>query len=199
MRILRGVGALVSAVGLAAVGLAAPASAVVPPVDGYYTFDEPGVPQAKWQMQSICTQPNGTRAQADYTDETIQSLGCNVIISATTPTLLTEEQKLVNVAGRAALTSGLWTMTVEQLHAIQCDDGTTARLTNIFAFTPPDPNGSPNMTGTHTRIHGAVCGMQPSMTKTPFTLTFQDVLDPSVIHRFPMICDYLAGRPSICS
>ena len=99
----------------------------------------------------------------------------------------------------AALTSDLWTMKVEQLDGLDCADGSTARLTNIFAFTAPDPNGSPNLTGTHTRIHGAVCGMQPAMTKTPFTLTFTDVLDPGVIHRFPMICDYLAGRPSICS
>ena len=71
--------------------------------------------------------------------------------------------------------------------------------TETVAFTAPDPNGPPNLTGTRTSLHAAECGLQAGMTKTPFTLTFNDVLDPSVIARFPAICNYLAGRPSICS
>jgi hypothetical protein len=43
-----------------------------------------------------------------------------------------------------------------------------------------------------------VWGLQPGMTKTPFTLTFTDVLNPAVISRYPALCNYLAGRPSIC-
>ena len=45
------------------IALAAPAGAILPPVDGYYTFNQPGVPSANWELQSICIQPNGTRAQ----------------------------------------------------------------------------------------------------------------------------------------
>jgi len=199
MAVLRSLGAIVCGALLAAVGLAAPAAAILPPVDGYYTFTEDGLPQARWTMQSICIQANGTRAQADYTDETIQTLGCNVIMSSDTPTLLTHEQKLVNFAGRAVLTDGMWSFQVKRPQGLTCPDGSFAETSDTFAFTAPDPNGPPDLTGVHTSIHPAVCGLAPAMTKTPFTLKFNDVLDPSVIHRFPAICNYLVGRPSICS
>ena len=196
---LRGLGAILFGVLVTAVGLAAPASAILPPVDGYYTFQQDGLPQARWTMQSICIQPNGTRAQPDYTDETIQTLGCDVIVGSDTPSLLTREEHLVNFAGRAKLTSDLWTFQITQDEGLACPDGSFAPTTDTYAFTAPDPNGPPNLTGTHTSIHGAVCGLQPGMTKTPFTLTFTDVLDPAVISRYPALCNYLVGRPSICS
>lgn len=197
---MRRLGVILLAMLLTAIGLAAPAAAILPPVDGYYTFHRDGLPEAKWQMQSICIQPNGTRAQADYTDETIQTLGCDVLLGSTTPSQLTRDEKLVNFDGRRAkLTGGLWTFQVQQLEGVACPDGSFAPSTDTFAFTAPDPNGPPNLTGTQTSIHGAVCGLQPAMTKAPFTLTFTDVLDPSVVARFPALCDYLVGRPSICA
>ena len=39
------------------------------------------------ELQSICIQPNGTRAQASTTDETIQTPGCTVLVTASTPSL----------------------------------------------------------------------------------------------------------------
>ena len=149
-------------------------------------------------MQSICIQPKGTRAQPDYTDQTIQTLGCDVIIGSDTPSLLTREEHLVNFAGRAKLTSDLWTFQITEDEGLACPDGSFAPTTDTYAFTAPDPDGPPNVTGTHTSIHGAVCGLQPAMTKTPSTLTFTDVLDPAVISRYPALCKYLVGRPSIC-
>ena len=199
MRAVRSIGVTVLAVVLTAVGLPVPASAILPPVDGWYTFDEAGLPQSRWQMQSICIQPNGTRAQPDYTDETIQTLGCTIILNSDTPTLLTRDQKLANFAGRAQLTGGLWTLRVEKPEGVPCPDGSFGPSTDTYAFTAPDPAGPPNLTGTHTSIHGEVCGLQPAMTTAPFTLTFTDVLDPGVIHRFPALCNYLVGRPSICA
>ena len=196
---LRGLGAILFGVLVTAVGLAAPASAILPPVDGYYTFQQDGLPRARWTMQSICIQPNGTRAQPDYTDETIKTLGCDVIVGSDTPSLLTREEHLVNFAGRAKLTSDLWTFQITQDEGLACPDGSFAPTTDTYAFTAPDPNGPPNLTGTHTSIHGAVCGLQPGMTKTPFTLTFTDVLNPAVISRYPALCNYLVGRPSICA
>ena len=196
---LRGLGAILCGVLFTAVGLAAPASAILPPVDGYYTFNQDGLPQARWTMQSICIQPNGTRAQPDYTDQTIQTLGCDVIMGSDTPSLRTREEHLVNFAGRAKLTSGLWTFQIVEGEGLACPDGSFAPTTDTYSFTAPDPNGPPNLTGTHTSIHGAVCGLQPAMTKTPFTLTFTDVLDPAVINRYPALCNYLVGRPSICA
>ena len=114
MTVLRGLGAILCGILLTAVGLAAPASAILPPVDGYYTFNQDGLPQARWTMQSICIQPNGTRAQADYTDETIQTLGCDVVLGSSTPGLVTREQEVVNFSGRAKLTGNLWTIQVTQ-------------------------------------------------------------------------------------
>ncbi len=196
---MRRLGVMVLGIVLTAVALAAPAGAILPPVDGYYTFNQPGVPSANWELQSICIQPNGTRAQADYTDETIQTLGCTVLVTASTPSLVTREEKLVNFSGRARLTGGLWTFQVEQPEGLTCPDGSYAARTETFAFTAPDPNGPPNLTGTRTSVNAAACGVPAAVTKTPFTLTFNDVLDPGVIARFPAICNYLAGRPSICS
>ncbi len=196
---MRRLGVILLAMLLTAIGLAAPAAAILPPVDGYYTFNQAGLMAAKWEMQSICIQPNGTRAQADYTDQTIQTLGCDVLIGSTTPSALTREERLVNFAVRAKLTGGLWTFQVDRAQGLACPDGSFAPTNDTYAFTAPDPNGNPNLTGTHTSIHGAVCGLQPAMTKTPFTLTFTDVLDPGVVHRFPAICNYLVGRPSICA
>ncbi|HNM85930.1 MAG: hypothetical protein U0Q20_12790 [Mycobacterium sp.] len=196
---MRRLGAILLGVMLAAVGLAAPASAILPPVDGYYTFHQDGLPDAKWQMQSICIQANGTRAQPDYTDETIQTLGCDVLLGSSTQPPLTRETKLVNFSARAKLTGGLWTFQIGQSQGVACPDGSFAPSTDTFSFTAPDPNGPPNLTGTHTSIHDAVCGLQAAMTKAPFTLTFTDVLDPSVVARFPALCNYLVGRPSICA
>lgn len=48
-------------------------------------------------------------------------------------------------------------------------------------------------------LHGDVCGMPAAMVKAPFTLTFNAPLEPPVVDRFPDNCNYLAGRPSICS
>lgn len=196
---MRRLAAILLGATLAAVGLAAPAQAILPPVDGYYTFDEAGLPSAKWQLQSVCIQPNGTRAQPDYTDQTVQTLGCVVVVGSTTPQLLTYQEKLVNFSGRARLAGNMWSFDVDQPEGVTCPDGSYARSTDTYAFTAPDPNGPPSLTGTHTSIHDAVCGLQPAMTKAPFTLTFTDVMDPGVVHRFPALCDYLVGRPSTCA
>lgn len=191
--VLRRITFVAFAAAMAALGWAAPASAVVPPADGYYTFSQPGVPTAKWTMQSLCSQASGTRAQSDYTDQTIQTLGCGVLMVSQTPDKLTREDRVVNFSGTFKLTSGLWTVTVEAAEGVACPDGTAAPSTDIYAFSEV------TLTGTHTSIHDAVCGLAPAMTKQPFTLAFTGPLDPPVVDRFPMNCDYLAGRPSICA
>ena len=158
---LRGLGAILFGVLVTAVGLAAPASAILAPGRRVLHVPAGRPPQARWTMQSICIQPNGTRAQPDYTDETIQTLGCDVIMGSDTPSLLTREEHLVNFAGRADLTGDLWTFQITQDEGLACPDGSTAPTTETYAFTAPDRAG-PNLTGTHTSIHGAVCGLQPA-------------------------------------
>jgi hypothetical protein len=197
---LRGLSGAVFGALLTAVGLAPPASAVLlPPPDGYYTFNMEGVPESKWEMQTLCTQPNGTREQSDYTNIDIQNLGCKVLVTSTTQRLVTREEQLANYSGWALLKNGMWTFTILQNGALTCPDGSSESEEDIYAFTPPDPNGPPNLTGTHTDIHPAVCGLQPGMQKKPFSLTYIGPLKVPPLERFPMECGFLAGRPSICS
>jgi opacity protein-like surface antigen len=191
--ILRRFSAIAFGAAVVAVASAAPAAAIVPPADGYYTFNQEGAPAATWQLQSVCIQANGTRAQSDYSDETIQAEGCNVIMASTSPSKLTREDRLVNFNARAVLTGGLWTFQFESSEGTLCPDGSTAASTEKYAFD------SATYAGTHTSIHGAVCGGQAGMTKTPFTLGFTGGLQPPAVDRFPDHCDYLVGRPSICS
>ncbi|MET0900444.1 MAG: hypothetical protein ABWY45_21230 [Mycobacterium sp.] len=194
MTVLRRITMAVFVAAMAAFGLAAPASAIVPPADGYYTFSQAGKPTSTWTMQSLCTQPNGTRAQPDYSDQTTQTLGCAVTVGSIVSTAgMTRDEKSVSFNNIARLTSGLWTVTAQIAEGVVCPDGSYAPSTDTYAFSEV------TLTGTHTSIHGAVCGLQPGMTKDPFTLVFTGPLDPPVVERFPMNCDYLAGRPSICS
>lgn len=183
----------VPAAAVVALVVAAPAAAIVPPADGAYTLNEAGVPPAVWTMQSSCIQPNGTRAQSDYSDETIQSLGCVLQLSSAAPSKATREERVLNFTVRAGLVSDLWAFKVENPEGMQCPDGSTAPTTDNYAFD------SATNAGTHTKIHGAVCGGQAGMVKTPFTLSFIAPLQPAVIDRFPDQCNYLAGRPSLCS
>jgi hypothetical protein len=183
----------VGAAAVAAVALASPAAAIVPPADGFYTFHQDGAPDATWKMQFICIQANGTRAQSDYSDETIQTLGCTGIIASSTSDRQTREQRLVNFGGRWNLVSDKWTFQFTSDEGIQCPDGSVAPSTETYAF-----DGA-TLTGTHTTIHGPVCGGAPGMVKFPFVLSFTGGLDVPVTARFPDHCDYLAGRPSTCS
>jgi hypothetical protein len=182
------------AMSIALIGFAAPAAAIVPPADGYYTFSQAGKPNSTWTMQSICTQPNGTRAQQDYSDQTTQTLGCSLIIgSLVTSSGMNRDQNAVSFNGTARLVSGLWTVTVAESEGVTCPDGSAAASTETYSFSEV------TLTGTHTSIHDAVCGLPPAMTKEPFSLAFTGPLDPPVVDRFPMECNYLVGRPSICS
>jgi hypothetical protein len=144
-------------------------------------------------MQSICIQANGTRAQSDYSDETIQALGCGVILASSTPSTLTREERMVNFNARAVLTGGLWTFKYDSSEGWLCPDGSAAASTETYAFD------SATLVGTHTTVHGAVCGAPAGLVKVPFTLSFTGGLTPPVDNRFPDHCNYLAGRPSICS
>jgi hypothetical protein len=193
MTVFRRLGAVSFAVAAVAVAVAAPAAAIVPPADGYYTLNEAGVPPAVWTMQSSCIQANGTRAQSDYADETIQTLGCVLQLSSAAPSKATREERTLNFTVRAGLVSDLWAFKVENTEGMQCPDGSSAFTTDTYAFD------SATNAGTHTKVHGAVCGGQAGLEKTPFTLTFNGGLQPPVVDRFPDNCNYLAGRPSICS
>lgn len=187
-------GLLGASVAIAAVGLAAPASAVdAPPADGFYAYAEAGKPPAEWEMVSICSQASGTREQSDYSDPAIQTLGCTVNLTSLSGNRVTQDERLLTFFSRTQLSGGQWTAEIPVPNGQVCPDGRLAPLHQRFQF---DAAAS---SGTRTVLWGDECGETPGMTKTPFTLTFVRPPDKPIDNRFPMQCDYLVGRPSICS
>ena len=101
--------ALAGALATAAALFAAPAHAVLPPADGTYAFTMAGSPSTIWSMQTLCSQPSGTRIQSDYTDTDIQTMGCDLLVAAKTPTAGGRDNRLASFDQRFKLTNGLWT------------------------------------------------------------------------------------------
>jgi hypothetical protein len=174
------------AVATVAVGSASPARAVAPPADGTYTFSSAGVPAAvTWKLQTVCDQVNGSRYYKDYSNPTIQADFCVVNVVSTTPSNNNRTDSLQNYTGRARLVNEQWTFQVNQDAGVSCPDGSTGPSTETYAFDDE------TLTGTHTSVHGAGCGMEPTMTKQPFTLGFQAPLAPPA-ERNPLYCNDIA-------
>ncbi|MGO8962991.1 hypothetical protein [Mycobacterium sp.] len=167
---------------LVAVGTSSPAEALGPPPDGMYTFSESGVPAAMWKISALCDAPSRQRAIPDFTDPVVAADLCALNVTSTTPRVISRPEKLANYTGRARLTSDLWTLQVPRADGVACPDGTAAASTETYAFDDV------SLSGTHTSIHGDVCGLQPAMTKTPFTLAFQGP-PPSPVERYPLDCN----------
>lgn len=167
------------------VAFASPAGALAPPADGIYTFNQAGAPAATWKVSSLCDQVNGSRFYQDYANPIIQADFCAVNVVSYTESTIKREDKLQNFTGRARLTNGLWTFQVKQDAGVLCPDGTTAQSTETYAFDDE------TMTGTHTSLHGDVCGLQPAMRKEPFSLQFVAPLEPPV-ERYPLHCNDIA-------
>ena len=68
---------------------------------------------------------------------------------------------------------------------VSCPGGGTAQSTETYAFD------NETLAGTHTTLHGAVCGLQSDMKKQPFSLTLTGP-PPSPIERYPLRCNDLA-------
>jgi hypothetical protein len=166
-----------------AAATAGPARALGPPPDGMYSFSEAGVPAATWKIAALCDAPSRQRAIPDFTDPVIAADLCALNVTSTTPRApINHQDKLANYTGRARLTSDLWTFDVPKSDGVACPDGTTAASTEIYAFDDV------SLSGTHTSIHDEVCGLQPAMRKTPFTLAFQGPL-PAPVERYPLDCN----------
>lgn len=167
---------------LVAVGTSSPAEALGPPPDGMYSFTEAGVPSTTWKVYALCDAPSRQRAIPDFTDPVVAADLCGLNVVSTTARVISRQEKLANYGGRARPTSDLWTFQVPKSDGVACPDGTTAASTETYAFDDV------SLAGTHTSIHGDVCGLQPAMTKTPFTLAFQGPL-PNPIERYPLDCN----------
>jgi hypothetical protein len=181
MIVARGL-AIAAATALMAVGSASPATALGPPPDGLYSFSEAGAPAGTWKISALCDAPSRQRAIPDFTDPVIWADLCALNVVSTTPRAISTAEKSANFNGRARLTSDLWTFQVPKSAGVSCPDGSTAPSTDTYAFDDV------SLAGTHTSVHGAVCGLQPAMTKTPFTLAFQGPL-PVPVERYPLDCN----------
>jgi hypothetical protein len=171
-----------AAMTLVAMGTSIPAQALGPPADGMYSLTEAGVPTTTWKIVALCDAPSRQRAIPDFTDPVVAADLCALNVSSTTARVISRSEKMANFVGRARLTSDQWTFQVGKSNGVSCPDGSTAPSTDTYAFDDV------SLTGTHTSIHSDVCGLQPAMTKTPFSLAFQGPLSAPV-DRYPLNCN----------
>jgi hypothetical protein len=162
-----------------------PANAIGPPPDGNYAYNEGGVSGVTWTISALCDQPSGTRNMNDYSDPIVFAFNCALNIVSTTGEQITRADKLQNFSGRARMSSMLWTFKVDKSDGVSCPGGGTAPSTETYAFSDE------TLTGTHTTLHGAVCGLQSDMKKAPFSLQLTGP-PPSPIQRYPLQCNQIA-------
>lgn len=162
-----------------------PASALGPPPDGTYAFNEAGVSGVSWTITALCDQPSGTRNMNDYSDPVVWAFNCALNIVSATDEKITRADQLQNFSARARLSSVLWTFKVDKADGVSCPGGGTAPSTETYSFDDA------TLTGTHTTLHGAVCGMQSDMKKQPFSLQLTGP-PPSPIQRYPLYCNGIA-------
>ncbi|MCV7199890.1 hypothetical protein [Mycobacterium angelicum] len=190
MKIRRGLAAgagIVLAVGTGvALNSGEPARALGPPADGAYALNESGVSGSTWTITALCDQPSGTRNMNDYSDPIVFAMNCALnVVSSTAAAPITRQDRLNNFSGRARMSSMLWTFTVDKSEGVMCPGGGTAPTTDTYAFSDE------TMSGTHTILHGAVCGLQSDMKKEPFSLQMTGP-PPSPVERYPLYCNGIA-------
>jgi hypothetical protein len=189
VNIRRGLAATAGIVSAVALGVALqsgdPAQAVGVPADGTYTFNQAGVSGVTWTISALCDQPSGTRNMNDYSDPIVMAFNCALNVVSTTSEQISRADKVQNFSGRARLSSVLWTFKVDKADGLLCPDGSTAPTSETYAFDDA------TLAGTHTTLHGAVCGREPEMTKQPFTLALTGP-PPSPIQRYPLYCNQIA-------
>jgi hypothetical protein len=162
-----------------------PARAIGPPPDGKYTFNQAGVSGVTWTVTALCDQVNGSRYYKDYSNPDIQADFCALNIVSSTDEQISRQDKLGNYSGRARRVSQRWTFKVDVADGVSCPGGGTGASTDTYAFDDE------TLTGTHTSLHGAVCGLQPAMSKQPFSLALAGP-PPSPIQRYPLQCNDIA-------
>jgi hypothetical protein len=151
---------LAAAVVFAGLGLASasPASAQ-DPLSGLYTYQQAGQPPLTWTIYPTCV-----------------PAGCVLHLSSGPAT------GGANVyGGEAKLVNDRWMFGWDDPAGLSCPDGSKAPVR--YAYTLDDKT----LTGTKTTMHAQVCGMEPAMTREPFTLAFQRALDIP-LELYPYMC-----------
>jgi hypothetical protein len=188
-RIRRALAATAGVCSAVAIGIALesghPASAIGPPPDGNYSFNQAGVAGVTWTITALCAQPSGTRNMNDYSDPIVFAMNCALNIVSSTDEQINAADKLQNFSSRARMSGMLWTVSVDRANGVSCPGGGTAPSTETYAFSDE------TLAGTHTSLHGAVCGLPSDMKKAPFSLQLIGP-PPSPIQRYPMQCNNIA-------
>lgn len=189
MKLRRGLAAGAGVCSAVALGIALtsgdPASAVGPPADGTYTFTEAGISGVTWTITALCDQPSGTRNMNDYSDPIVFAMSCALNVVSSTPERISAADKSQNFSSRARMSSMLWTLKVDNANGVSCPGGGTAPSTETYAFSDE------TLSGTHTTLHGPVCGLPSDMKKQPFSLQMAGP-PPSPVQRYPMQCNLIA-------
>jgi hypothetical protein len=189
VKLRRGLAAGAGIVSAVALGITVesghPAHAIGPPADGTYTLNEAGASNVTWTISALCVQPSGTRNMNDYSDPIVFAMNCALNIVSATPEKITAADKLQNFSGRARMSSMLWTFNVNKTEGVSCPGGGTAPTSETYAFSDE------TLTGTHTIVHGPVCGLPSDMKKQPFSLALTGP-PPSPVERYPLRCNEFA-------
>src|ERR1700724_1011343 len=100
VKLRRGLAAAAGVFSAVAIGIALesgdPASAVAPPPDGNYSFNQAGVSGVTWAITTLCDQVNGSRYWADYSNPLIAANFCALHIVSATNEQISRQDKLQN-------------------------------------------------------------------------------------------------------
>jgi hypothetical protein len=165
----------------AALGTAGPSSADQT-MEGIYTFNTEGMPPAQWTIYPICVPTVG-----DLREPLELPVACTLKVVSATNNKASFDLTNLNWGGDARLTEGQWALTTRKEEGLQCPDGSLAPTVDTYKFDDA------TLTGTHTSLNNAVCGIPAGMKKSSFTLSFLRPL-PIPVDKYPLVCEPAGNR-----
>ncbi|MEO8815054.1 MAG: hypothetical protein ABI307_07555 [Mycobacterium sp.] len=134
-------------------------------LEGIYTFHQNGA-SATWKIYPLCVPTVGPgRVPLQL------AVGCKLQV---------ESDGAIGQSGAYRLAGGRWTYSIPLLAGKKCANGHTVATEETYQFDTA-------LNGTYSQAHNAVCGGQPGIDKTPFTLTYVGPL-PVPVNRYPLTC-----------
>jgi hypothetical protein len=151
-------------------------------MEGVYAFNAPGLPPAEWTIYPICVPTVG-----DLREPLELPVACTLKVVSATDNKASFDLTNLNWGGDAHLTGGQWTLTTRKEEGLLCPDGSKAATNDTYNFDDV------TLTGTHTSLNNAECGIPAGMNKSPFTLTYNRPL-PIPVDRYPLVCEPAGNR-----
>jgi hypothetical protein len=126
---------------------------------GIYTYHQDGAPEETWTIFATCV-----------------VAGCALHMSSMVSPSLGPQSDFPPSNGDAKKVNGLWSWPVVKEKGAKCADGSWAPVTYSYAWDQA------TLAGTLTMLTpNGTCGMNASVTKRPFTLTFKEPLPIPII------------------